>query len=81
LREEFLEKKETGRREREITFSRRSEPLSRMSEDDFICDELKRPFRVLFPSDEMDQSQSLEGGIDKSKMLNSVREKPNFSRI
>ena len=83
MREEVEEMREKvkERREREITFSRRSEPKEKMSEDEFVCDELKRPFRVLFPSDEIDHSLSIENAQEKNSMLNSVRERSAFTML
>ena len=75
MREEIMSLKDNAksRKQRQITFSRKTEPHERMSEDEFTCEELKRPFRVLFPSEEFEQTHMIEGEVEKSKMLSSVR--------
>lgn len=64
-----LEEQPRTRRE-QVTFERR-EGEGRGQEEEWGCDELKQPFRILFPAEE---------GEEKRSLLSSVRECPSFGQ-
>ena len=54
-----------------MTFERREGEGQRGQEEEWGCDELKKPFRILFPAEE---------GEEKRSLLSSVRECPSFGQ-
>lgn len=65
-------------RQQTARIRREGERKKERQEDEFGCDE-KKPFRILFPSDDLEQSLISEPS-EKRHMLSSVRECPSFGQ-